>query len=203
MEAGHWRGMPIPTAEPAPAAPATTGIELAALVEALAKRTQGIGGYDRYHALRDAAKLLRGEHVGSAPGISEPAEIMRLTGAAAVAADAGQATDARDAAKYRALHTPEVVDFIKAVENEALFQRDKWAAQGDAGKSDADWFWLVGYLAGKAIRPDATKEKQLHHIITTAAACLNWHGARVGAYTLMRPGHAEGIAAGQPGKGAT
>jgi hypothetical protein len=94
----------------------------------------------------------------------------------------------RDALKYRALHTPEIVDFIAAVEREALFQREKWGADGDAGKTDADWFWLLGYLGGKAIRSDATQEKRLHHIITTAAACLNWHAARVGAYTDMRPG---------------
>lgn len=95
------------------------------------------------------------------------------------------AADALDAAKYRALNTPEIHDFIAAVEREALHQRDLWAAHGDAGKTDADWFWLIGYLGGKAINKP---EKQLHHIITTAAACLNWHGARVGAYTAMRPG---------------
>lgn len=95
---------------------------------------------------------------------------------------------AADAKKYRELHTPEIVDFLKAVEREALFQRELWAADGDAGKDDGDWFWLLGYLAGKAIRPDASDEKRLHHIITTAAGCLNWHGARVGAYVDMRPG---------------
>lgn len=97
-------------------------------------------------------------------------------------------TDAEAAARYRALHTPEVVDFLVAVEREALFQREKWEGTDDAGKSDADWFWLIGYLAGKAMSLSASPEKRLHHIITTAAACLNWHAARVGAYTTMRPG---------------
>lgn len=97
-------------------------------------------------------------------------------------------TESEAAARYRALHTPELRDFVAAVEREALFQRERWGASGDAGKSDADWFWLIGYLAGKAIRPDADADKQLHHIITTAAACLNWHAARVGTYTTMRPG---------------
>ncbi|MPS27597.1 MAG: hypothetical protein E2576_11190 [Alcaligenaceae bacterium] len=96
--------------------------------------------------------------------------------------------DASDAAKYRALHTPEIANFLSGVENEALHQRERWCTSGDAGKSDADWFWLIGYLAGKAIRPDASVEKRLHHIITTAAACLNWHAARVGTYLDMRPG---------------
>jgi hypothetical protein len=103
--------------------------------------------------------------------------------------------DAKDAAAYRRINTPEISDFLTAVHNEALHQRERWGAQGDAGKTDADWFWLVGYLAGKAIRPGAGIEKQLHHIITTAAACLNWHGARVGAYIDMRPGIADPDAA--------
>lgn len=91
----------------------------------------------------------------------------------------------RDADRYRELNTPEVANFIEAVEREAFHQRDRWGAEGDAGKTDADWFWLIGYLAGKAVNKP---EKQLHHIITTAAACLNWHGARTGNYTAMRPG---------------
>lgn len=81
--------------------------------------------------------------------------------------------------------TPHTTDFIKAVELEALHQRARWAADHDAGKTDADWFWLIGYLAGKALNKP---EKQLHHIITTAAACLNWHAGKVGADTRMRPG---------------
>lgn len=115
------------------------------------------------------------------------------------------------AAKYDALNTPEIKDFLAAVEREALHQRNIHAHKGDAGKSDADWFWLLGYLGGKALhagavaradaafgnRPESVQaqEKQLHHIITTAAACLNWHAARVGTYQDMRPGIA---APGEP-----
>lgn len=94
----------------------------------------------------------------------------------------------RKAAAFDAINTPEIEDFLQAVKNEALHQRDRWGSKHDEGKSDADWFWLIGYLAGKAIRPDAGPEKQLHHIITTAAVLLNWHAARVGAFLEMRPG---------------
>lgn len=97
----------------------------------------------------------------------------------------GSEQDKVDAEKYRAINTPEISDFIKAIELEALHQRDRWGAEGDAGKADTDWFWLIGYLAGKAINKP---EKALHHIITTAAACLNWHGAKTGHYTYMRAG---------------
>ncbi|HEY0915401.1 MAG TPA: hypothetical protein VGE22_11065 [Solimonas sp.] len=92
--------------------------------------------------------------------------------------------------RFAAINTPEIADFLKAVENEALHQRDRWGADGDAGKADADWFWLIGYLAGKALHKP---EKVLHHIITTAAACLNWHAAKLGVHNRMRPGHEDGI----------
>ena len=84
------------------------------------------------------------------------------------------------------INTPEIKDFLSAVENEAKHQRLRWPSEHDAGKTSPDWFWLIGYVAGKAI--NATKsEKILHHIITTAAVCLNWHSARL-KLTDMRPG---------------
>jgi hypothetical protein len=86
------------------------------------------------------------------------------------------------------INTPEIQDFIVAVENEAKHQRIRWEASHDSGKTDADWFWLIGYLAGKALHKP---EKQLHHIITTAAACLNWHAAKIGVSNSMRPGIAD------------
>ena len=93
------------------------------------------------------------------------------------------------------VNTPHTADFIEAVKLEAAHQRKRWGTDHDVGKTDADWFWLIGFLAGKAINPLTTPEKRLHHIITTAAACLNWHAHRTGADTRMRPGIAppEGI----------
>lgn len=67
---------------------------------------------------------------------------------------------------------PVLGDFIKAVPLEAAHQRERWGVEHDAYKTDADWFWLVGYLAGKAFH---LPEKRLHHIITAAAALANWH----------------------------
>ena len=82
------------------------------------------------------------------------------------------------------LNTPEVLDFLKAVPIEAAHQRERWGTDHDAGKTDADWFWLVGYLAGKALHKP---EKRLHHLITAAAALANWHLYALGK-TNMRPG---------------
>jgi hypothetical protein len=103
-------------------------------------------------------------------------------------ANAKLAAAEKDAAKYRAINTPEIEHFLQAVHNEALHQRERWDSDHDAGKEDTDWYWLIGYLAGKAIRPNQTREKVLHHIITTAAVCLNWHAARIGTHNAMRPG---------------
>lgn len=87
------------------------------------------------------------------------------------------------------LNTPELHDFAKAVRLEGAHQRAKWGTDGDDGKSPADWFWLVGYLAGKALASHVRGEvdKALHHTITAAAALANWHSAVLGK-TNMRPG---------------
>lgn len=74
------------------------------------------------------------------------------------------------------LNTPELVDFAAAVQREAAHQRLRWGAEHDAKKRDSDWFWLIGYLAGKALHASTT-EKKLHHVVTTAAALANWHAA--------------------------
>ena len=85
------------------------------------------------------------------------------------------------------INSPHVDNFMDNVRTEAAHQRERWGVDHDAGKADADWFWLIGYVAGKAMRP-TTGHKRLHHIITTAAVCLNWHAHAVGEHTEMRPG---------------
>lgn len=87
------------------------------------------------------------------------------------------------------INTPQADDFLRAVSTEAEHQRQRWGSEHDVGKTPADWFWLIGYLAGKALHAHASGnvEKAEHHIITTAAACANWHQAVFGK-TDMRPG---------------
>lgn len=92
--------------------------------------------------------------------------------------------------RLRALvNSPELYDFAKGVTLEAAHQRERWGVDHDAGKEPQDWFWLVGYLGGKALRAhlDGNSEKALHHTISTAAALCNWHGAIIGTHN-MRPG---------------
>lgn len=80
------------------------------------------------------------------------------------------------------LNTPEIVDFSEAVKREAAHQRERWGTDHDIGKAPEDWFWLVGYLAGKALSSQkaGNQEKALHHCISTSAALANWHAAILG-----------------------
>jgi hypothetical protein len=86
------------------------------------------------------------------------------------------------------INTPQTEDFMSAVKIEAAHQQERWGTDHDAGKEDSDWFWLIGYLAGKILRPGITQEKRLHHMVTGAAVFLNWHRFATGELTAMRPG---------------
>jgi hypothetical protein len=86
------------------------------------------------------------------------------------------------------INTPQTVHFLSATSMEASHQRQRWGVEHDAGKADADWFWLVGYLAGKALQPGIDLEKKLHRVVAAAAALLNWHAHASGADKRMRPG---------------
>ena len=88
------------------------------------------------------------------------------------------------------VNTPTLHSFRDGVVLEAAHQRERWGSEHDVGKAPADWFWLVGYLAGKALHAQTSgdTEKALHHTISTAAALANWHASITGEHTAMRPG---------------
>lgn len=97
--------------------------------------------------------------------------------------------DRRIAELEAMINTPELHDFSKGVVLEAVHQRARWGTDHDSGKAPADWFWLIGFLAQKAMMSHLAgdADKALHHTITTAAAMANWHAALRGE-TNMRPG---------------
>lgn len=128
--------------------------------------------------------LMHGEDAESLEGL-----LMALAGQSQ--ADAPRATQCvRNAIRAEILNTPELHNFSEGVTLEALHQRNRWGSAHDAGKAPSDWFWLVGYLAGKALHAHASgnTEKALHHTISTAAALANWNAAIAGTDTSMRPG---------------
>lgn len=88
------------------------------------------------------------------------------------------------------INTPETSGFLDGVKLEAAHQVERWGSQHDAGKAPQDWFWLIGYLAGKALRAaiDGDIEKAKHHCVSTGAICANWHGYVCGNQTTFRPG---------------
>lgn len=91
------------------------------------------------------------------------------------------------------INSPEIDNFLRAVHIEAVHQIEKWGTASDRAKRPADWFWLVGYLAGKALHSavSGNTEKALHHCISTAAALYNWHCAIKGVDVRMCPGRSD------------
>lgn len=88
------------------------------------------------------------------------------------------------------INSPQTEDFFDAVRLEAAHQQERWGSENDAGKEPMDWFWLLGWLSGKAVKAfllgDANKG--FHHVISSAAVLLNWHRYATGQLTAMRPG---------------
>ncbi|WP_238935273.1 hypothetical protein [Pseudomonas typographi] len=106
------------------------------------------------------------------------------------AAEEIAAKDARIAELEAMLDTPHTDDWFEGVRLEAGHQIKRWGSDQDAGKVPADWFWLIGYLAQKAMTAQmaGNEEKARHHTISTGAAMLNWFRAIVGDSNAMRPG---------------
>ena len=77
------------------------------------------------------------------------------------------------------LNTPKYDPFFDAVKAEAMHQDWRWPVEHDADKQPQDWFWVLGYLQGKALRAclDGDKRKALHHTISSAAVLAHWHQA--------------------------
>jgi hypothetical protein len=73
---------------------------------------------------------------------------------------------------------------------EAAHQRERWGSDHDRGKEPEDWFWLVGYLAGKALAAHraGNASKAHHHTVSTAAVLAHWAASIGGRENVMRPG---------------
>jgi hypothetical protein len=138
-------------------------------------------------SLKDSAKvhvnILRGEIALT------KAQAIHIAGLPADVEDQLAQLTARVGELEMVLNTPETEDFFKGVPLEAAHQRVRWPSEHDASKTPADWFWLVGYLAGKCLASHiaGNTDKALHHTISTAAALANWHCAIKGTGD-MRPG---------------
>jgi hypothetical protein len=83
------------------------------------------------------------------------------------------------------INNPQTADFLTAVASEAAHQVQRWGDAHERGKSAENWFWLVGYLAGKCLRSciEGDKFNAQHHTVSSAAALLNWWKAIEGDQT--------------------
>lgn len=88
------------------------------------------------------------------------------------------------------VNKPHTIVFLESVRSEVAHQVHRWGTVHDRAKEPQDWFWLVGYLAGKALRShmDGDREKALHHTISSAAVLANWHAAISLADQRFQPG---------------
>ena len=75
------------------------------------------------------------------------------------------------------INTPEVRNFLLGVERETAHQVQRWGTVGDRAKAPQDWYWLLGYLSGKALAAHIAGDldKARHHTISSAAALAQWH----------------------------
>lgn len=150
-------------------------------------RDGGTFGYRPLEELANRIGALRSPLVSvEEPDNSTPRFPVELAGTrlAEISEELGRAKAERDRL-HALLNTPELEDFAKAIPLEAAHQRERWGTDHDAGKEPEDWFWVVGYLAGKALRShsDGNVEKAKHHTITCAAVLANWH-ARIASEQL-------------------
>lgn len=91
------------------------------------------------------------------------------------------------------INSPHNDQFLEGTRREVAHQVQRWGSVHDRAKRPADWFWLVGYLAGKCLAAHIAGDvdKAMHHTISTAAALGNWHTAiKLGAST-MAPGSSD------------
>lgn len=83
------------------------------------------------------------------------------------------------------IHAPESDDFLKGVVIEAEYQRQLHGVDAsDARFEWHQWYWVVGYLLGKALAAcksgEGNGEKAKHHLVTSAALINNWHNVLIG-----------------------
>jgi hypothetical protein len=130
------------------------------------------------HAIQGehATALRREEELGYARGL----------------ADAREAVAERERLQ-RLLNTPETLRFLEGTRIEVAHQIERWGTVHDRAKEPQDWFWLLGYLSGKALKAhvDGDADKAMHHCISSAAVLANWHTHIAIGYGLMTPGSSD------------
>jgi hypothetical protein len=130
--------------------------------------------------------------------MSDPLDHFRRSGLSVAEVDGLKAENARLLAL---ISRPYIGAWTDEILVEAAHQRDRWGADQDHGKAPEDWFWLIGYLAGKALASHKAGDlaKAHHHTVSTAAVLAHWAATIDGNENVFRPGlGVEKIAAVSP-----
>ena len=96
-------------------------------------------------------------------------------------------------------------NFVDGLEREAAEEMGRSRSAPDQEWQKEDWFWLIGWVVGKAlqahIRGDC--EKALHHTVSSAAVLINWQAAFIarGEGTKAECSDAAGATEQRPGVG--
>lgn len=130
---------------------------------------------------------------------NEIAESLRHDAMRSGELDAGSVSRIMDKAaaeierQHELLNKAEVHDFVRGVVLETGHQIERWGTVEDRAKEPQDWFWLLAYLSGKALRAsvDGDCDKARHHCISSAAVLANWHMAISGADNRFAPGDSD------------
>ena len=86
-----------------------------------------------------------------------------------------------------ALNVSSATAFLEGVNAEAAKQRATNQATGIIPPNDTDWFWLIGFHAGKAVG-HIPRETKVTAVYAAAATCLNWYLAITERFNKMQPG---------------
>lgn len=117
-------------------------------------------------------------------------EITRLEGQVANQDDEIASLRSRLERAENLLWSPINERFMEGVMREAGHQVARWGVDHDAGKEPEEWLFLGGHLMSKACMYArlGNAEKAMHHTISAAAVCANWHAHIKGEETTFRPG---------------
>lgn len=136
----------------------------------------------------ELAQAVRGDRP-SVPWSEVRAELSAVDALASVQNELDEARKTL-AEAHRIWDGPETSDWFEGVRKEAAFQVAEWGKKHDDGKGPQDFYWTLGFLAGKALSSAIAGdiEKAKHHTISSAALLLNWHARLSGQADMFRPG---------------
>ncbi len=89
----------------------------------------------------------------------DPHEVERAGSPEALWRQRFEAAEKERARLHDLVNTPELVNFPKAVQLEAVHQVERWGKDDRTSKVPSDWHWLAAHLAGRALEHHKEAER--------------------------------------------